>query len=237
MARSGKRRESGRRPKRPPAAPAEQKQPQPDRQPVAPDPWYRRVSFWRAIAGMGLAIALGSAAVALEIASNLSSRTTLFNHQVGLIRSRLSQLRVEATNAQRQLASLRAEQLTRATMNRVLSATDATIFRLTPGAGSSAHGLVAVSRQAGAAIVEIGGLPPKPGQTCVMWWMPAQGAGAKAAEFNPDSDGRVSLAVQMPPRSAPITGVIITREPGKPADQPKGSIILKAVLPEPQVLS
>jgi Anti-sigma-K factor rskA len=221
----------------PPTKLAEQRTAPADRQSAATDPWYRRVSFWRAVAGMAVAIALGCAAVAQEIAGELSSRTAFFHRRVEFLISRNSELRTEAANTERQLARMHAERTAPANINRVLSATDVMVLRLTPGAGSSAHGLLAISREAGGAIIEIGGLPAASGKTCVIWWLPARRSPAKASEFNPDADGRVSLAVPMPPRGARIAGAIITLESGKPVDQPQGRIMLKGVLPMPQVLS
>jgi hypothetical protein len=205
--------------------------------PVAPYPWYRRASFWRSVAGMAVAIALGCAAIALETASELSSRSGNFHRRLELLGSRISRLRTEAADAERQVAAMHAEQLARANVNRVLSAPDVVVLRLTPGAGSNARGLVAVSRQAGDAFVEVAGLSPPAGHTSVMWWLLAQGPPAKAAEFDPAADGRLSLTIQMPPRGARIAGAIITLGPGKSPEQPDSRIILKGLLPRPQVLS
>jgi len=219
---------------RPPTKQAQQGQAEADSQPAA-DPWYRRVSFWRSVAGMALAIALGCAAVALETAFDLSSRSASFHRRLELLGSRISRLRAQAADAERQLAAIRAERTIRANINGVLSARDVVVLRLTPGAGSNAGGLLGISKQAGGAIIEIAGLPAAAGQTCVMWWLLAQGPPAKAAEFNPDPDGRLSLAIQLPPRGVRIAGAIVTLEPGRP--QPKGGIVLKGVLPMPRVLS
>src|SRR5438309_8049151 len=76
-----------------------------DVNPAASNPWYRRISFWRSIAGMALAIALGCAAVALDTASELSSRSTFFHHRLELLRGRISELRTEAADAERHLAA------------------------------------------------------------------------------------------------------------------------------------
>lgn len=214
---------------------AQQRQAKPDWQPTATNQWYRRISFWRAVAGMAVAIALGCAAVAIETAFDLSSRSASFHRRLELLGSRISRLRTQAADAERRLAAMRGERTTRANVDRVLSATDVVILRLTPGAGSNARGLLAISRQAGGAIIEIAGLPAAVGQTCAIWWLVAHGAPAKAAEFNPNADGRMSLAIELPPRGEMIAGAIVTLESGKP--QSKGGIMLKGVLPRPKVLS
>lgn len=206
--------------------------------PGASGPWYRRVLFWRSVAGMAIAIAFGCAAITLEIASELSSRRANFHHRLELLSSRIAHLRIEAAEAERQLAATRAGRLPRTKTNRVLSAPDMTVLRLTPGvAANSAHGLIAISKQEGAAIVEISGLPATAGKINVLWWLVAHGPPIKGAEFEPDADGRLSRAIQMPPRGVKINGVSITLEPGKPAGKPGGRVLLKGFLPRPEVLS
>jgi hypothetical protein len=59
------------------------------------------------------------------------------------------------------------------------------VLRLTPGTGSNAHGLVAISKQARAGIIEVAGLPATSGRSSVMWWLLARGSATKAAELEP----------------------------------------------------
>jgi Anti-sigma-K factor rskA len=234
---TGERRILGGWVERPSTKAAGQSQMETDQQPAASDPWYRRVSFWRSVTGMAVAIALGCAAIALETTSELSSRSANFHRRLELLGSRMARLRTEAADAERELAAMRAERLARADVNRVLSAPDVMVLRLTPGAGSNARGLAMISRQAGGAIIEVAGLSAAAGHTAAIWWLMAQGPPAKAAEFNPGADGRLSLAIQMPPRGARIAGAIITLEPGKSPDKHRSRIMLKGMLPRPQVLS
>jgi hypothetical protein len=200
-------------------------------------PWYHRVLFWRSVAGMAIAIAVGCAAIALEMASELSSRSVNFHRRLELLSSRIARLHTAAANAERQLATMRDEQLARTRVNRVLSAPDVIVLRLTPCAGSSTHGLVAISRQEGAAIIEISGLSATAGHTSVLWWLLTHGPPAKGAEFDPGADGRLSRAIQIPPRGAKIAGVIVTLGSEKSPGKAGGRILLKGVLPSPQVLS
>lgn len=197
----------------------------------SPNPWYRRVSFWRPIAGMGVALALGCAAVAIEMASELSSRATFFHHRLELLHWQVLELRAEADDAERQLAVMRTERAAGPDLNRVLSATDVVVLRLRPSAGREAHGMAAISRQLSAAIIEIAGMPAASGQTYVMWWLLARGAPSKAAILSPDTQGRLSLAIQTPPRGASVAGAIVTLEAGKAIDQPDGEVMLKGELP------
>jgi hypothetical protein len=205
--------------------------------PAAIHPWHRRVSFWRAVAGMTLAVALGYGALLLGIVAELSSSSAHLHSRLELQAAELARLRNEAANAEQQLAEIHAERRARDQVNRVLSAPDVRVLRLMAGKGSKARGLAAISRQEGGAVIELAGMAPLAGGTGVMWWLPAQGAPAKAAELAPGADGRLSLAIAMPPRGARIAGAIITLEFGKPRDKPYGKIMLKGVLPRPQVLS
>jgi hypothetical protein len=209
----------------------------PDPQPGRAEQWYRRVSFWRSVAGMAIAIALGCAAIALENGAELLSRSEVFRNRLELMGGRIVQLRSEAADAERQLSQLRAEQLARADVNRVLCSPDVLILRLTPGAGSNARGLVAISRQTRNAVLEVAGLSAAIGYTTVMWWLMAQGPPTKAAAFYAPANGRLSLTVRIPPTGARIAAAIITLEPDKSSDKPDGRIILKGVLPRPQILN
>jgi hypothetical protein len=175
-----------------------------------PRPWYRRASFWRAVIGMAIAIAFGWAAVASEIASNLSSHNRFLYHRIESLRAQISELRIEAVDAERRLATMRTELATGAEVN---------------------------SKQAGTAIIELAGLPARTDKTCTIWWLLAEGAPLRAAELRPGPDGRLSSAIPMPTRAIRIAGAIITLEPGKPANQPKGRLVLRGVMPNPLVLS
>jgi hypothetical protein len=234
---TGERRISSDRTERPSAKAAGQNEAETARQLAASRPWYHRVLFWRSVAGMAIAIALGCAAIALEMISELSSRSANFHHRLELLRSRIVRLHTEAANAERQLAAMHDERLARIRVNRVLSAPDVMVLRLTPGAGSNTHGLVAISRQEGAAIIEISGLSATVGHTSVLWWLLAHGPPAKGAEFGPGADGRLSRSIQMPPRGTKIAGVIVTLGSEKSSGKPGGRILLRGVLPSPQVLS
>ena len=200
-------------------------------------PWYHRVALWRSIAGMAIAIALGCTAIALETATELSRRSANFHQRLEFLGERISRLRSETVDAQQQLAALRAAQLARANANRVLSAPDLVLLRLAPGADRNARGLVAISRRTGDAILEVSGLAVGAGHATVMWWLLVERPPARAAAFSPDADGRRSLEVQIPPRGAKIAGVVITLEPEKSLDEPNGKIMLRGLLPKPQILS
>jgi hypothetical protein len=195
------------------------------------EPWYRRVSFWRSLAGMALAVAFGCAAVALETASELSSRSAFFYHRLQFLRARIAHLQAQTADADRYVAALPAERAGHADVNQVLSAGDATVIPLELSRSRDRRGMAVISRKVGDAIVEIAGLPPESGEaTYVMWWLPLGSQPIRAADLTPDPDGRVSLTVPISPRMANIGGVIVTLEPRKAVGGPNGPTILNGKL-------
>ena len=112
------------------------------------------------------------------------------------------------------------------------------LLRLAPHPGATnPRGLVAISKEAGSAMLEVAGLPAAADHAYVMWWLPLQGEPAKAAQFASGADEHVSVMAQMPPRGTRIMGVMITLEAGKSLDKPVGAVMLKGELPKPRPLS
>lgn len=146
-------------------------------------------------------------------------------------------MRVQVSNEERQLVAMRAERAARESINRVLSAPDATLIRLVPAQPvGSTSGLVAISKKAGKAVLEVAGLPPVKGRNYVMWWMPSRGAPAKAVSFQTSPDERASVVLSMPPRGATINGATVTLEAENAAAQPTGEALLKGAIAKPRVL-
>jgi Anti-sigma-K factor rskA len=200
-------------------------------QPAVRQAWYLRLALWRAIAGMAFAIALACVIVALEHASQLSSSSTHYHHRLRVLSARVAQIQTELADARRQLSVMRAEQDSRETMNRILQSRDAAVVPL--GADVANHntsGLIAISKNAGKAMLEVAGLPASPGNWYVMWWLPAGKPPVRAAQFRTDSDGRAAVRVQMPPVHQPILGSMITDERDGSPGQPSGQIVLKGAL-------
>ena len=193
--------------------------------------WYRRLALWRAIAGMAFAIALACAVVALENASQFLSSSTHYHHRLQFLSSRIERMQTDLANAQQQLSAMRAERDLRESMNRILQSPDAVVLHLGGDAGShNSSGLVAFSKNAGKAVLEVAGLPASPGNWYVMWWLPAGKPPVKAAQFRTDSDGRAAVRVQMPPAHQPIAGSMITDEHDGSPNQPSSQIVLKSAL-------
>src|SRR6266851_2932328 len=100
--------------------------------PVSAAPRYRRVSFWRAIAGMAFAAAIACAIVAVESSFELFRRADHYNHRLTYLASRVRQMRGEIASADRELASMRVEVAARDDLARVLAAPDAQLIKLAP---------------------------------------------------------------------------------------------------------
>jgi Anti-sigma-K factor rskA len=196
--------------------------------------WYRRTAFWRAVAGMGLAFALGCAAIALEITAELSHRSAIYRLHIESMGSRIAQLRKDLAEVRRQNAAMSAVKLANAEVNRILSAPDAALLRWPSNSSVNGHGLVAASRKAGGALIEVAGLSAAPGGSIVVWWLVHRGGAIKAAALNPSPDGRESLFIKMPERNTRLAGVMITLENKKSLDKPEGRVILKGVLSKPR---
>jgi hypothetical protein len=182
---------------------------------------------------MAIALSLGCAAVALETASELSSRSMSFHRRLEVLGSRVNRMRTQMADAERELSTMQAERLARARLNRVLAAPDLMLMRLTPTrSGPGVVGLVAISKTEGEAVLEAEGLSVNAGDNCVLWWVPERGTPIKAAEFDPGPEHQVSVSIQMPPRGARISSAIITAEAAKSPETPRGTVILQGNLPQ-----
>src|SRR5260370_6996931 len=72
--------------------------------PVSAAPRYRRVSFWRAIAGMAFAAAIACAIVAVESSFEFFRRSDHYNHRLTYLPSRVPQSPGQIARAHRRLA-------------------------------------------------------------------------------------------------------------------------------------
>jgi hypothetical protein len=195
-------------------------------------PWYRRVGFWRAAAGMALALVLACAAVVFEFASEMSHRSSHYRLHIAQLYDRIDRMRGKIVTADRRLAGMRSEVAAREDLNRILASPDTQLMRLASSDNHSAgtSGLIAVSKSLRSAVVEVAGLPPLPrGQTYAVSWMLKHGGTARAAQFQTDVEGRGSAIVKLPPREGVIVGTIVTVESEESADRPIASVKLRSV--------
>ncbi len=197
--------------------------------PASVVPRYRRVSFWRAIAGMASAAAIACAIIAVESSFELFRRSDHYNHRLTYLASRVRQMRGEIASADLELASMRAEVAARDDLARVLAAPDAQLIKLAPpDRASSATGLVAISKKLDRAVLQVSGLPQPPrGSGYYLWLLVENGEPFDAAQFQTDAQGEAIVATQLSPHEAFVAASEVTVEPATGSSKPTGSIQLQ----------
>ena len=201
--------------------------------PAIRPPWYRRVAFWRGLAGMALAIALGSAIVTAEFSTQLLQRTLHFHRRLNQLSSKLSTMRGEIDNADRQIAGMRVTVEISDDLRRILDAPDARLIRLAPPGQTLARtGVIAFSPALHRAAVEIAGLPAPPvGNLYSLWWTRGKrGAPLIAARFGIGTAGKAALLIALPAGDSTIEGAIITMDSRTMTAQPDGAVVLKGAV-------
>jgi anti-sigma-K factor RskA len=197
-------------------------------------PWYARARFWRAVAGMALAIAIACIIVTLETSSELSYRSATYRRRVHQLSLSLQRMRGQIATADQQLATMRGSVLVRDNLNRILAASDVRLLRLQPvDSGTKTIATIAVSRKLSRAVLEVEGLPPAPpGQIYRWWWTLERGTMVAAAEFQTTIDSRAMVPAQLPPGQDAVAGAVVTAESGSAAEKPRGAVKLKSAPPK-----
>jgi membrane protein implicated in regulation of membrane protease activity len=198
--------------------------------PAKRPPWYRRVGFWRAVAGMALAIALASAIVTAEFSTQLLQRTRHFHHRLNQLTSKLTTMRGKIASADREIAGMRITVEIDDSLRRILAEPDARIIRLAPpGQTSQRVGVIAFSPALRRAAIEIAGLTASPaGNSFSLWWTRGKhGPPLWAARFSAGAGGKAGLMIALPAADQTINGAMITADSSATKDQPQGATILQ----------
>ena len=197
-------------------------------------PWYAHARFWRAVAGMALAIAIACMIVTLETSSELSYRSATYRRRVHQLSSRLERLRGEIATADQQLAAMRGNALVRDNLNRILAASDVRLIRLQPvDGGTKTSATIAMSRKLSCAVLEVQGLPPTPpGQIYRWWWTLERGTLVAAAEFQTRIDSPAMVPAQLPACGEAVAGAVVTVESVGAVEKPRGTVKLKSAPPK-----
>jgi hypothetical protein len=197
---------------------------------TARPPIIERVGLWQAIAGMALAVGLGSAMVAIEIASELAYRTHAMNRRIAHLNEAVRILKRAESATQRKLGSARLQASEGELIGRILFAPDLKITRLvsTPGSAAGATGVIAMSESAGAAMVGVTGLKPSDDSNVYrIWYLPRRGIARWIDDFLVGDDGKATIAIELPQISS--KGVIaITLESQDYAEEPSGPVALQS---------
>lgn len=199
-------------------------------------PWHRRVAFWRAVAGMALAMALACAIVVAEFSTELVARTRHFHHRLRQLSSNLDTMRGKIASADREIAGMRNTVEIDDNLRRILAEPDARLIRLAPpGRASQTAGVVAFSPLLQRAAIEIAGLPaPATGRLFKLWWMRGKRVPLMAVRFSTGAAGKAALMIALPAGDQIIEGAMITADSPAAMAKPDGATILKgAVAPAP----
>jgi hypothetical protein len=204
--------------------------------PVSPGiiPWWRRPLFWRAMAGMGLAVALAALIVLAEFSRVLSHRTTNYLRHLHAMNQTVQQLKRRIVSVERRSATVAERASADETLKRIVAAPDLRTIKLTGADGSKAagarvplpSGTLAMSAAQRAAVLQVAGIrAATKGTVYRVWWEEKRKPETLAAEFIPDSDGKATVPMPMPPQQA--STVTVTREVGTDAPKPSGATVLK----------
>ncbi|MHB8384485.1 MAG: anti-sigma factor domain-containing protein [Candidatus Binataceae bacterium] len=202
--------------------------------------WWRRVALWRAIAGMGLALAVGAVIVSAEFSATLAHRTSYLNRRIASLNNSVHHLRQRVSSAERK--SRTDEEKTKADelLKRVLAARDLRTIKLTavapaivsihPDAPVPAAATLASSVSEGASILQVGGLATLPEhQEYAVWWVGKRGHWALAGQFQVEPDGKATVPLTTAPKSMASMLVTVEQDAGDPPAAPMGPPVLRSI--------
>ncbi len=195
-------------------------------------PWYRRVAFWRAVAGMALALAIACAMVAAEFSSTLLARTRHYHKRLHQLSSNLIAMRDEIASADRELAGMRNAAEVRDGLTRIIAEPDSRLIRLQASArATTPSGVIAFSPGMRRAAVELTGLPVIPGgRVYTLWWTGGKHEPLKAARIVVGATDKAALMVAMPPLDETIEGAMMTTDAEPSCARPSGEIVLRGAV-------
>jgi Anti-sigma-K factor rskA, C-terminal len=195
-------------------------------------PWYRRVAFWRAVAGMALAVAIACAAVTAEYSSTLFARTHYYRTRLHRLSSSITKMRGKITIADRELARMRNAAEVNDGWRRIIAESDYRLIRLAGRRPANAPaGLIALSPGLRRAAIEIHGLPVLPrGNAYVLWWTRGKQAPLKAARLKLGDADKGALVIALPAHVEKIEGAILTVDSAASTAKPAGVPVLKGTI-------
>jgi Anti-sigma-K factor rskA len=190
------------------------------------------------MAGMGLAVALAALIVLAEFSRVLSHRTTNYLRHLHAMNQTVQQLKRRIVSVERRSATVAERASADETLKRIVAAPDLRTIKLTGADGSKAadarvplpSGTLAMSAAQRAAVLQVAGIrAATKGTVYRVWWEEKRKPETLAAEFIPDSDGKATVPMPMPPQQA--STVTVTREVGTDTPKPSGATVLKGRIP------
>jgi hypothetical protein len=196
-------------------------------------PRLERVGLWRALAGMAMAMMLGAAFVTVEFAVALAHRTHLMNRRIDRLSADLRQLRHVQSNTWNKLGVARVEASEGELFGKILFAPDLKTTKLGGTTESpQASGILAVSPDAGAAMLGVSGLRPlDEGKVYRIWFYPRRGVARWVDDFVVNDEGEATVAVDFPQAKSAEGTIVVTLESQDYAEEPSGPVQLKSVPP------
>jgi hypothetical protein len=200
------------------------------------NPWWRRIAFWRAIAGMGLAAAIAASIVLVELSSTLAARTNRYLHRLAAMNQTVMQLKHHLIAIEHRNAAVAQRASTDDILKRIIAAPDVRMIKL-GGIGletnavavtstPSPSGTLVSSDAIGSAMLQVAGFAaPGKDKLYRVWWEEKRKSDALAAEFTPDPDGKATVPIPIPPRDA--STVTVTVESSPETQHPSGPAVLK----------
>jgi hypothetical protein len=190
-------------------------------------PFWRRVAFWRALAGMGFAFAVGAVIVAAEFSSILVHRTHSMGRRISRLNSETRRLKTRAGAADQKLAAMREAVAADMALKRILTAPDVRLIKLAPSgpapATAGASAVIAISDASKSAMLQTGGLAPSPkGRVYRLWWILRHGAPVAAGQFRAAAGGEATVIIAPPPKGFAAAAIFDENHsaPGAPAGAP-----------------
>lgn len=198
-------------------------------------PWYRRLSLWRAIAGMAITVGVACVIITLELFSEFYHQRYYYHHRLLYFSSQLRRMRSEIARADRQIAEVRREDNDRELMSRILAARDVRLIRFQALSAVSQHdgvmppsGFVVSSEAVHAAVLEVNKLSrARDGATYELWWKLPRHAAIKGGSFETDARGHAIVALRLPARDQAINGAFVSLQSSAGSVRPNGEIMLK----------
>jgi hypothetical protein len=199
---------------------------------MKPSPWYRRVSFWRAVAGMAFALAIACAMVAAEFSSALIVRSRYYHNRLRQLSSNISAMRGKIAHADREIAGMRTAAEVDDSLRRILAEPDSRLIRLeAPGHASRPNGVIAFSRGLMRAAIEIGGLSVLSGGSAyTIWWERGKRGPLAAARIGLGATDKAALVIALPSATETIDGAIVTTDSEAASAKPAGEVLLRGVV-------
>jgi len=190
-------------------------------------------SFWRAIGGMALSLALAFLMVSIELHDETNHRLDWRLRHALSVAARMTRVQGELASYRAQIMAMERETAESEILRAVVLAPDATLIRMRadksgPDAPAAVLARSLLERHA---VLEASGLPPQPsGMSYALWWIPPHnGAPVMAAQFESGGGDIVTVAVPIPLGLADPEGAILTLEHATDARSPSSRVILRSI--------